>query len=493
MTTPRAETAYRELITRYRDRMLLESCATVLAWDEETYLPSGGVELRGEQQALLARLEHERATDPALPELLATAEAGAFAAGSVAAVNLRELRREYERACCLPASLVEELARVTTRAQQAWEEARDGANPAAYLETLGRVVGLVQAQADCVRGASSRYQACLEDWEPELREAELDALLGALVLAQRELARAAAGPGPAVLRAEVAPAAQRAIAERIATWCGFDLAGGRIDEAAHPSTIRIGPGDVRLTTRLTPDRPLDGVFTMLHEVGHGVYDQQLPVELFGTPVGEASSLGLHEAQARMLENRIGRGRGFWQAALPQLVVLAPALGAWSVEQIVAATNAVDLGASRIRADEVTYDLHIAIRVELERALLTGDLRVEDLPEAWDAAYARDLRASTPARRGWLDDGHWAAAMFGYFPTYTIGNLAGSQLFAAAERAVPDLAAAITRLDLRPLIDWLRQHVFRFGGLRSTEEILVGATGRPLAVDDHLTNLRAKAG
>lgn len=493
MPTARAERAYRDLMSRYRERAMLESCATVLVWDEETYLPPDGVELRGEQHALLARLEHERATDPAIAELLAEAEAGAFDPDGVEASNLRDLRREHELAIRVPASLVEEAARISPHAQQAWEEARDGADAAPYVELLGRVVTLVRAQADCVRGDRSRYEACLDDWEHGLTDARLDALLGALVPEASALARRAAGrAAPSALPAvEIPVEVQRLLVEDVAHWFAFDFDGGRIDEATHPSTIRIGPGDVRLTTRFDPQRPLAAILATMHELGHGLYDQNLPAEHFGAPIGEPSSYGLHESQARLIENRLGRSEAFWRGALPRLTARAPALAAWRAQDVTRSLDRVDLQASRIGADELTYDLHIAVRVELERALIEDRLAVADVAEAWDDAYGRWLTRPATPRRGWLDDGHWAAAMFGYFPTYTLGNLGASQLFAAARRELPALDEHIAALELAPLVGWLSEHVHRHGGRLDADEILVRATGRPLGVDDHLATLAAK--
>src|SRR5688500_14922266 len=313
-----ADSAYRELLRLYRERALLDSCAALLEWDADTYLPVAGVDLRADQQALLARLEHERTIDSRVGDLLLEAESGAH--DPVAAANLRELRREHDRARLTPASLVEDLARETTRAQGAWEDARARGEGGDYLPMLDRVVALTRAHADCLRGAGSRYDACLDQWEPGLTAAEVDRFLRPLSARLVELADRAAGAAraPDLVSRPVPEAVQRELVAGLLARLGFDFDGGRLDEAAHPSTVRIGPGDVRLTTRFWAMEPLRGLLSTLHELGHGLYDQNLPAEHFGTPVGESSSLALHEGQARLLENHVGRSPAFWRWFLPRM-------------------------------------------------------------------------------------------------------------------------------------------------------------------------------
>jgi len=483
-----ADSAYRELIRLHRERGLLESCAALLEWDAETYLPPLGVELRAEQQAILARLEHERAADPRLGDLLLEAESGQ-PGDPARAGNLRELRREHDRARATPVALVEELARETTRAQGVWEEARARGDAADYLPHLDRVVRLSRAQADCLRRSGGRYDACLDQWEPGLTTGELDRFLLPLRARLMSLADRVAGAArpPDLFTRPVPVAAQRELVTSILAGFGFDFAAGRLDEAAHPSTVRIGPGDVRLTTRFLPERPLRGLFSTLHELGHGLYDQNLPTEHFGTPVGECGSLALHESQARLIENLVGRRRAFWGWFFPRLAAAAPAYAGIELDAALAAVNRVERTALRNGSDEVTYDLHIAIRVDLERALIDEDLSTADLPAAWDAAYRRDLVAPGGARDGFLQDSHWAAGMFGYFPTYSLGNLIAAQLFAAA----PAIDDELARGSIASLTAWLCHNVHRHGGLLSSAAIVERATGRPLSIDAQLAHLEAR--
>lgn len=519
-----SDTAYRELIRLGRERALLDSCAALLGWDEETYMPPGGSAHRAEQQALLARLAHERAADPRIGELLeAVVQEGRAEPGGVEAANVRWLRREYERARRLPGSLVEELARVTTLAQGAWWSALAEKDVRRFLPWLGRTVTLKQAEASCLAESIEAtsgphlYDALLDTWEPGLRSEALDGVLGALVPELvRLLGRIAAAPRPAddpalyaglgagpgagpeadpLLGRPVPLPVQRAFNEELATVLGFDLTSGRLDEAVHPSTLRIGPGDTRLTVRYRQNDFTAGLFALLHEAGHGLYEQGLPLEHYGTPVGEALSLGMHESQARLLENLLGRSHAFARWALPRLAErAAPLLDDVGLDAYYRALNRVAPGPNRIRADEVTYNLHIVVRFELERALVTGDLAPDDLPGAWNEMYQRRLGV-TPADDvvGCLQDGHWAAGMFGYFPTYLIGNLIAAQLYASALEAVPDLEVRIAAGEFAPLVTWLRDTVHRHGSRLPMQALVAQATGRPLSERPLVEYLWAKYG
>jgi carboxypeptidase Taq len=495
-----ADAAYLELLHRAREHTLLGSCASLLEWDEDVHMPEGGAEHRAEQQALLARLMHLQATDPRLGELLAEAEARLqprLAPGDPAAVNLRELREEYEKARLTPASLVEELARVTTLSYEAWRSAREHRDARAFLPWLARVVALKQAEADCLACGRDRYDVLLDEWEPGLRWATLGPMLARLreavgPLLDRAIGRS--GPLPAVLTRPVDVRLQAEVAREVAEWLGFDFASGRLDEAVHPSTIRVGPGDVRLTTRFEPDAFTVSLFATLHELGHGLYEQYLPGEHFGAPVGEAPSLGLHESQARLVENHLGRARPFWQHLWPRL---APRFGAAfagvTADDMWRAVNHPRREPDRITADELSYDLHIHVRVELERALVRGDLVAPDLPAAWAEAYRRVVGATPPDDlAGCLQDGHWAEGMIGFFPTYTIGNAIAAQLMQQLRGEMPALDDALAAGDPRPLLAFLRERVHRLGSLFSTGEVVRRATGAPLSIEPLIAHLTAKA-
>jgi carboxypeptidase Taq len=497
MTT---DAAYLELLHRAREQTLLASCATLLDWDEDAVMPEGGADHRAEQQALLARLLHAQATDPRLGELLLEAEArlGARAApGDPVAVNLRELREDYDKARLLPVSLVEDLARVTTLSYEVWRSAREERDARAFLPWLDRLVRLKQAEADCLACGRDRYDVLLDEWEPGLTWATLGPMLARLRAAVGPLldrAVSRSGPPPELLTRPVDVGLQAAIAREIAEWLGFDFTRGRLDEAPHPATIRVGPGDVRLTTRFRARAFTASLFATLHELGHGLYEQYLPGEHFGAPVGEAPSLGLHESQARLVENHLGRSGSFWRHLWPRV---APRFGAAfadvSADDVWRAVNHPRRAADRITADELSYDLHIYVRVELERALVGGTLPAADLPGAWAEAYRRLLGVTPPDDvAGCLQDGHWAEGMFGFFPTYTFGNAIAAQLMEQLHKETPEFDDALAAGDPGPLLAFLRERVHRLGSLFSTAEIVERATGAPLSIEPLIAHLTAKS-
>ncbi len=477
-------TAYQELVRRSRELALLASCAELLAWDEETYMPPGGVENRSRQSAFLAGLQHERATDPRLGELLDELEDSELISDprSAAAANVRELLRSFSRQTRLPRELVEEIAAITSLAQHEWAVARRNADFAHFLPWLERIVALKRREAAALGGAANLYDALLEDFEPGTRGVDLSQLFEEL---RRELSPLASAlthagrrPNVEVLHRDYPIARQRLYNATVAKTLGFDFRCGRIDATTHPFFSSIGPGDTRLLTRYHPTSFGDAFFSTLHEVGHGLYDQGLDTEHAGTPMGDAASLAVHESQSRLWENLVGRSRSFWKHFFPRArQSFRKALADVSLDEFHFAVNAVEPTFIRVQADEVTYNLHILIRFELERALINDDLKPADLPDAWNRAYRHHL-GITPANdaEGCLQDGHWASGQFGYFPTYTLGNVYAAQLFAAAENAVGSFDEPFARGDFRGLLDWLRVRVHRQGMRYSAVQLIEHATG-----------------
>jgi len=464
-------------------------------------MPRGGGEHRAEQMALVAGLVHDRGTDPRYDELLSTVEASSLMsdAESAEAVNVRELRRDYERERRIPRRLVEESARVTALASQAWAEARRRDDFKSFAPWLDQVFALAREEADAVGYAGTRYDALLDDYEPGLTTdrlstlfARLEADLVPLASALREI------PAPApmhVLAREFPLDRQRLFAEGVAAALGFDLERGRLDLGNHPFCTSIGPGDIRIALRYFPRNFARGFFALLHETGHALYDQGIDAAHYGAPMGEAGSLGLHESQSRLWENLVGRSHGFWQHFYPQLRrTFHEALHDVSVETFRLVINRVAPGLIRVQADEVTYDLHIMIRVELEQRLLAEDLRAIDLPGAWAELYRSRLGvAPKNDRTGCLQDGHWSEGLIGYFPTYTLGNMYAAQLFAAAERAVGPLDDAFAAGDFRTLRVWLGEHVHRHGRRYAAEALIERATGSAPDPSALIESLRRRYG
>ncbi|MEZ0334974.1 MAG: carboxypeptidase M32 [Gemmatimonadales bacterium] len=480
------EQAYDELIRLAREEATLASCVDVLEWDEETCLPRSGVTHRSEQLGLLAGLLHERSTDPRVGELLGVLEASDLVADpdSPVAVNVRELRREYDRERRLPRRLVEESARVTALAQRAWCDAREGSDYERFRPWLERQIALAREEAEAVGYPETPYDALLEDYEPGMTTAQVAGLFAELrrelvPLVQQVASNGRRGRGSA-LRREYPIDRQRIFTEAVASAVGFDFDRGRMDTSVHPFCSTLGPDDCRITARFTARDFAGGILTVLHEVGHALYEQGLDAEHFGTPMGEAASIGLHESQSRLWENFVGRSRPFWHHFLPRARgVFHETLREVKLDGFLTALNRVEASTIRIDADEVTYNLHVLVRFELELALLSGDLPATELPEAWKAAY-RDCLDVVPSsdREGCLQDGHWAEGLFGYFPTYTLGNVYAAQLFAAARRDLTGMDGQFQRGDFSGLLDWLRERIHRHGQRYTAATLVERATGAP---------------
>lgn len=489
--------AYAALIAHARETHLLASTSALLAWDQETGMPSGAGDVRSRQLALLARLAHERATDPRVGEWLAVCAADPrCAADPDREPNVRCLRRDFDRATKLPPSLVAELAELESRSQQEWAVARARSDFRRFLPWLERMVALQQQKADCLRApGQSRWDALADLYEPGMNARDLAALFGPLqraLVALRERLAGGSSPSAGFAREPVPEANQEALARAVLAAMGFDFERGRVDRSAHPFCTNTG-GDVRLTTRYRPDGALDALGSAMHEGGHGLYEQGLEPVHLGTPLGEPVSLGIHESQSRFWENHVGRSAAFWQWCWP--LVERHVGAAWSgrrPDDVFRAVNRVQPSLIRVEADEATYDLHVMVRFALERQLLAGELGAANLPEAWNALYRDHLGVTVPDdRHGCLQDVHWAAGLFGYFPTYTLGNLYAAQFAAAADRALGGLPGLIARGQFAALREWLRRHVHRHGRRHEPAELCRLVTGAPLSSAPFLDHLDHK--
>jgi carboxypeptidase Taq len=493
------EPAYADLIRRVKDAGVLASCAAVLDWDEQTYMPRQGSAFRAEQMALLARLTHEMQTDPEVGRLLAEIEGSELVRDpdSIPAANVREIRRNYDRSVKLPKELVEELARVTTRAKMAWVEARKASNFAAFCPWLERIVKLKREQAAAIGYAEAPYDALLDEYEPGATTADITRTFAALRQELVPLAAAVVGSGKTpprdILEREYPVDRQEIFGQAAAAAIGFDFQAGRLDRTAHPFCSGLGPGDCRLTTRYNSRHFNESFFGVLHEAGHGIYEQGLDPEQHGTPAGSAASLGIHESQSRLWENQVGRGLPFWEHFFPRArQVFFDALRDVRLDDFFFAVNDVRPSFIRVEADEATYNMHIILRFELEQALIAGDLAPTDVPGAWNEKFYQSFQLRVPDdARGCLQDIHWSMGGIGYFPTYTLGNLYAAQFMEQARAELGDLDADFRRGEFGRLKTWLNDKVHRPGQRYRAAELCRRVTGKPLGHRPLLTYLRGK--
>ncbi len=480
------EQSYQHLVEHYRETAYLREAQKLLFWDQRTMLPPRGHAHRARQLAALARFIHARDTDPRVGEWLAAVAGSALAADprSPEAVNVREWRRRYEQAVRIPPELAAALAQAASEGQTAWEVARAKNHWPGFQPHLERLLTLKREQAQALGYETEPYDALLDLYEPGERAQALAPLFQELEGALRELLTRVAAPfrqGDRLLRGTFPRERQEALARQAVQALGYDFAAGRLDTTAHPFSISLGIGDARITTRYDDSFLGAAFFAALHEAGHALYSQGLPPEHWGTPRGEAVSLGIHESQSRLWENLVGRSLAFWRFFLPQVQAAFPELQTAKPEEFYAAVNQVRPSLIRVEADELTYNLHIIFRFHLERELVNGGLTAADLPEAWNEEVRRRLDLQVPDdAQGVLQDVHWSGGHFGYFPTYTLGNLYAAQFFARAHEELGDLPAAIARGDFRPLLAWLREKIHLPGSTFWPRELVREVTGEDLS-------------
>ena len=490
MTQPSAEERLLSLWGEIRD---LTAAEGLLAWDQETYMPAGGIESRAKVMATLAGIKHAKLTDPELADAVAACEEEAEP-GSVLAAQAYRARREVDRAAKVPARLTKALAQATSTALASWQRARAGNDFSLFRKDLARVLELTREEAAALANGGGLYDALLDLYEPGATEAELEPLFAELKRELVPLVRAAAGSGIQVddspIRGNFPRAQQLEFGMEIARAMGFDFERGRLDASAHPFCSGIAAGDTRMTWRWQENDLRPALFGIVHETGHGLYEQGIPREWRRTPIGHAISLGIHESQSRLWENQVARGRPFWQWALPRLQSRFGDKNGVDIDQIWPALHTVTPSLIRVEADEATYNLHIVVRFELEKALIHGDLEVDELPAAWIAGY-RELLGIEPRNdaNGVLQDIHWAMGAFGYFPTYTLGTLAAAQLYEAAEAAIPDLDSHLAAGKFSRLLNWLRENIHVHGARYDADDLVRMATGKPLDPRHFLKYLR----
>ncbi len=491
--------AFEQLCDHARETAKLESIKELIEWDERTNMPPAAGEYRAEQIAYLSRLVHQRKTDTRIRDWLAELADDPIAADvhSDAGTTIRQLRREFDQLTKLPTSLVEELTRLAVLGQQAWVEAREQDDFGRFQPLLENIVQLKQQEAEALGYEESPYDALLDQYEPHAKTSEVAATLEGLREALVPLIAAIRESGqqaPVDILHRNYPIDQQATFGRAAAEAiGFDFTAGRLDITHHPFCTGVGPRDSRITTRYDENFVASALFGTLHEAGHGIYDQGLRTEQYGLPPGSYVSLGIHESQSRMWENFVGRSRAFWQHFFPTAQAAFPdALSGVSLDEFFFAVNGVSPSLIRVEADEATYNLHIIIRFELEQALVSGDLRVADLPQAWNEKYQTYLGIAPPSNAdGVLQDIHWSAALFGYFPTYSLGNLYAAQFFDKADQELGGLQSQFAQGEFAPLKQWLNENIHQPGQCYTATELLEKTVGAPLHHDALMQHLQAK--
>ena len=483
-------TAFRDLMAFQRQTEALAGVAWRLGWDQETMMPRGASEQRGEEMAAMEGVLHARRTDPRIADWLAAADPG-DEAGLAA---LRLIRRSFDRATRVPSDLAQEIARLTSVAQGIWAGARAAEAVADFLPTLAQVIALKRQEAECLAQGGDLYDALIDDYEPGANAATLAAMFDRMrprLVALR--AAVLAKPVPQAVAGHFAQDRQLALAREVATAYGYDWNRGRLDLAVHPFSSG-GGNDSRITTRVVESDPFNCIYSTIHEVGHSSYELNIAQHYRLTPLGGGASMGVHESQSRIYENQIGRGRGLTGWLFGQMQTTFGDFGMASAAEFYRAVNRVQPGFIRTEADEVHYNLHIMMRFDLERAFMRGDLAVKDIEAAWNDRFKADFGVAVDRpRNGMLQDVHWSVGLYGYFPTYTLGNVYAGCLYRALVAAVPDLEAQLERGETAAAVGWLRENLQRHGGLRGPRETIAAACGFEPDEGPLLDYLEAKFG
>jgi carboxypeptidase Taq len=479
---------YDELMEFQRDTEALGEVAGRLGWDQETMMPEGASDQRAAEHAAMSKVLHARMTDPQIADWLERAKPE----GAVAKANLRHIRRNYEKTMKVPARLAAEIASTTSKAHRIWAGARRDEDVAAFLPVLEKVVALRIEEAQALAEGGDLYDALLDNYEPNANGAQIAAMFTALRPGLVELREAVlAAEAPMQLSGEFAEEAQLKLSQELALAFGYDLDHGRIDKAVHPFSSGSGQ-DVRITTRTSLTDPFNCFYSTIHEVGHAAYEQGIDEAYLLTPLGRGVSMGVHESQSRIYENQIGRSRAFTGWLFGRMRDVFGDFGVPDAETFYKVVNRVNAGYIRTEADELQYNLHVMLRFDLERALIAGDLTVKDLEAAWNDRFNSDFGyAVDKPSNGVLQDVHWSAGLFGYFPTYSLGNVYAGCLHEALRVAVPDLDDDLAKGDTSRATGWLRANLQTHGGLYEPAETIEKAAGFAPSEKPLLAYLKAK--
>ena len=481
----------------------LEQISALLGWDQETYIPKGAVNDRAEQQSVIQGILHSKITDPELGKVLKELGADLDSLKIKGDYNdvdrslIKNTARIYSRNVKLPKSLVKKEARETSIAQANWIEARKSSDFSLFAPHLDTILKLEREKADLLGYENERYDALLDDYEPWMKTKEIVEIFSKfqkpLKLFIDRIVNSKTHIEDSFLYKDYNTEKQKAFGVKILKSMGYSFTRGRLDVSAHPFTTSIGYDDIRITTRYNKNNFKTGIFGIIHEGGHGLYELGFSKEIRGTILAEGTSMGIHESQSRLWENVIGRSMTFWKAFLPELKTFFPEpLNGVSLEQFYRAVNVVRPSLIRVEADEVTYSMHIMIRFNLERRLLNGELSVDMLPKAWNHEY-KDYLGIEPGNDadGVLQDIHWSGGMIGYFPTYALGNLYAAQIYDTLKGEVKNLDSELEKGNLKVVLDWLREHIHRYGSTYTARELCEKVTGETLKPDYFMKYLESK--
>ena len=488
---------YQKLIELNKEISLLSSTASCLGWDQETYLPKKSLQHRADQLSYLSGKIHSMSTGDDFLKTLESAEEEARTSTPTAtqSANIREWRHQFDKSNKLPQELVERSSLCTSLAKVSWADAREKNDFSIFAPHLSELISLAKEKAELWGYEDEPYDALLGCYERGAKTSDVAGIFDKFRPHCIETARAAVNESlsnpPRKLEGPFPIVAQQQLNREVAESIGFDFEAGRIDTTTHPFCTTLGPQDIRLTTRYYEHDFTASLFGVMHETGHGLYEQGLPSDDFGLPSGDAVSLGIHESQSLLWEAHVGRSYGFWNKWFSRTQELFPQMRDWSIEEFLNTINQAKYSLIRVDADEATYDLHILLRFQIERQILNGEISVNDIPSVWNENF-KDMFGITPTTDtdGCLQDIHWSMGGMGYFSTYTLGNLNASQLFHAAtkEQSIRD---AFDRADYKPLLNWMQSNIHQHGSTYLPQDLMKLATGESTNPDYHLAHLKRR--
>ncbi len=488
---------YQEFISRVKDIHRIGALQGHLGWDQETIMPPNGAQSRGEILSWLAKEQHLRITDPLLGELVDKLSKNQ-GLNQDQKSNVKEIKRRFEKASKLPSEFVAEFAKTKSAALLAWQQARSESNFDLFRDTLQKLIDMTKQKIEFYGIETTPYDVLLDEFEVGMTVNDYDPLFDGLKqrlvpLLHKIMKAKEVTPDP-VLPEEMTFSieGQTEFCTKVSNAMGFDFEGGRMDISTHPFSAGLWPGDTRFTTRFDEKDPFSCLYAVMHETGHALYEQGLSREHSFTPRGDAVSLGVHESQSRFWENQIGRTPSFWHVALPWFKQQFPDSPDWTPEDLNKIANSVTPGFIRVEADEVTYNLHVMLRYEIEKQIFNENLSVDDLPKLWNSMFEEWFGLEVPNdTKGCLQDIHWSMGAFGYFPTYTLGNLYASQLLQAMSEDLGDIDTIIESGDWSSLLDWLRPRIHEEGSKWTPSELIENATGMPPSPEPFLNYVEEK--